>query len=373
MSNKKIGILTFHRATNYGALLQAYALQKVIDMMGLEVRVIDYRCRGVGKIFISLSGPSFSARFHRFLYNCFLLIQYPFRIKRRNVYTAFTEKYLNLSESNYKLSDEKWGCFVMGSDQVWNICLTGGFDKVFYGDFPVAKGTKKVGYAVSASENLQESMGNPQCLEALHNFDAIGCREKELLEAIKDKVSCPTELVLDPTLLGGIKVFDELATDKYKNEKPYLLVYQMNTSKDTEILSLANKLAEERGWDVREIPSILNYKKMLTQKGWKQWTTPVEFVDLFRNAQFVITTSFHGVAFSLIFNKPFYQYSINEKIDARADDLLRKVGLSERKIKKMEDIDLNKMVLIEWESVNAALEELRRQSLTFLKTSILGD
>ncbi len=370
MANRIIGILTFHRATNYGALLQAYALQKVIEMIGFEVRVIDYRCRGVGKYFISLDGASFFVRFRRLLYNCYLLVQYPFRYKRRKVYTAFTEKYLYLSEPNYYLSDEKWSCFVMGSDQVWNICLTGGFDKYFYGDFPVAQGTKKVGYAVSASENLQESMGNPQCLEALHNFDAIGCREKELLEIIKDKVSCPTGLVLDPTLLGGRKIFDELVTDKYKNVKPYLLVYQMNTSKNTEVLDLANKLAEERGWDVREIPSILNYKKMLTQKGWNQWTTPVEFVDLYRNAQFVITTSFHGVAFSLIFNKPFYQYSINDKIDARADDLLKKVGLEDRKIVNVQSYDDNKMMLIDWARVNASMKTLREQSMTFLKSNI---
>ena len=370
MLNKSIGILTFHRATNYGALLQAYALQKVIENMGHDVKIVDYRCGGVGQLFLSLEGPNFKVRFHRFLYNCLLLIQYPFRLRRRRVYTSFTDKYMKLSEANFDLLDEKWGCFVMGSDQVWNICLTGGFDKFYWGDFPVAKGTRKVGYAVSASENLQESMSNEQCQKALHNFNAIGCREQELLDIVKDKVTCPTSLVIDPTLLGGVSVFNELVTAKYKKAKPYILVYQMNTSKNEEVLALANNIAKERGWDVREIPSILNYKKMLSQKGWNQWTTPVEFVDLFRNAQFVITTSFHGVAFSLIFNKPFYQYSINEKIDARADDLLRKVGLSERKIFSNTVIDNDKIMNINWDSVNRLMDCMRQESLRFLKASI---
>lgn len=370
MSNKTIGILTFHRATNYGALLQTYALQKVIDNMGFDVKVIDYCCGGVGQLFLSLKGPNFKVRFHRFLYNCFLLIQYPFRLKRRKVYTAFTDKYMKLSEKDFNLSDEKWGCFVMGSDQVWNICLTGGFDRFYWGDFPVAKGTKKIGYAVSASENLQESMSNEQCQKALHNFNAIGCREQELLDMIKDKITCPTALVIDPTLLGSVSVFNELVTTKYKKAKPYILVYQMNTSKNTEVLALANKLAKERGWEVREIPSILNYKKMLTQKGWNQWTTPVDFVDLFRNAHFVITTSYHGLAFSLIFNKPFYQYSVNAKIDARADDLLRKVCLSDRKINSESIIDHRNLMNIDWNGVNRLLDGMRQDSLKFLKTSI---
>lgn len=370
MLNKSIGILTFHRATNYGALLQAYALQKVIENMGHDVNIVDYHCGGVGQLFLSLEGPSFKVRFHRFLYNCLLLIQYPFRLRRRRVYTSFTDKYMKLSEANFDLSDEKWECFVMGSDQVWNICLTGGFDKFYWGDFPVAKGTKKVGYAVSASENLQESMNNEQCQKALHNFDAIGCREQELLDIVKDKVTCPISLVIDPTLLGGVNVFNELVTAKYKKAKPYILVYQMNTSKNEEVLALANRIAKERGWDVREIPSVLNYKKMLLQKGWNQWTTPVEFVDLFRNAQFVITTSFHGVAFSLIFNKPFYQFSINEKIDARADDLLRKVGLSGRKINSDSVINNENLMNIDWDRVNELMDGLRQESLSFLKASI---
>lgn len=370
MLNKSIGIITFHRATNYGALLQTYALQKVIDNLGFDVKVIDYRCGGVGNLFLSLEGQTLKVRFHKFLYNCFLLIQYPFRLRRKKVYTAFTDEYIKLSGTDFNLSDEKWGCFVMGSDQVWNICLTGGFDKFYWGDFPVAKGTKKVGYAVSASENLQESMGDERCQNALKNFDAIGCREKELLDAIKDKVTCPTALVIDPTLLGGKPVFEDLKTDKFKKAKPYLLVYQMNTSKDLEIQSLAQKIAQERGWEVREIPSILNYKKMLSQKGWDQWTTPVEFVDLFRNAQFVITTSFHGVAFSLIFNKPFYQYSINEKIDARADDLLKKVGLSGRKIGSDSVKDKDNLMNIDWDGVNRLMDSMRQESLRFLKASI---
>ena len=111
MLNKSIGILTFHRATNYGALLQAYALQKVIENMGHDVKIVDYRCGGVGQLFLSLEGPNFKVRFHRFLYNCLLLIQYPFRLRRRKVYTTFTDKYMKLSEANFNLSDEKWGCF----------------------------------------------------------------------------------------------------------------------------------------------------------------------------------------------------------------------------------------------------------------------
>ena len=369
----KIGIFTFHRATNYGALLQAYALQKVINNLGYDVQIVDYKCGQVGKLFLSLDGPNFTTKFHQILYNCYLFLQLPFRLRRRNVYTGFTKKYMKLSNQDFNLSENEWGCFVMGSDQVWNICLTGGYDKYFYGEFPVAKGTRKVGYAVSASENLQESMGDVRCQNALKNFDAIGCREKELLDAIKDIVTCPTALVIDPTLLGGRPVFEGLKTDKYKKAKPYLLVYQMNTSKDLEIQSLAQKIAQEKGWDVREIPSILNYKKMMLQKGWNQWTTPVEFVDLFRNAQFVLTTSFHGLAFSLIFNRPFYQYSINEKIDARADDLLHNVGLTDRKIKDASDVNYNCLTTIDWDKANRALEELRNKSLAFLMASIKGE
>lgn len=368
--NKVVGILTFHRATNYGALLQAYALQQVIKELGHEVLIVDYRCGQVGKIFLSLRVSSFTRKLKRLAYNCYLLPQYPFLQKRRNIYTGFSDKYMNLSQKDFNLADERWSCFVMGSDQVWNIRLTNGFDKYFYGDFHVANGTRKIGYAVSASENLDQSMSNPQCQSALYNFDAIGCREAELLAIIKDKVSCPTALVLDPTLLGGKGVFNNLVTHKYKAVNPYILVYQMNTSKDTEIISLAHKIADNNGWDIMEIPSKLSYKKMLFKNEWHQWITPVEFVDLFRKAQFVITTSFHGVAFSLIYNKPFFLYSINKAIDARASYLLKSVNLLDRKIQKCEDVNVDDLFSINWEKTNEQLLKLRLESLNFLKNAL---
>lgn len=127
-------------------------------------------------------------------------------------------------------------------------------------------------------------------------------------------------------------------------------------------------IAKRNDWEIIELPSSINFSKMLFRPNkYMQWASPIDFVTLFRNAKFVVTTSFHGTAFSLLYNVPFYVISISKSVDSRAADLLSQLGLSRRLIKlPQEEIDYD----IDWESVNSKLDKLRLDSRKFLNDSI---
>ena len=366
----KIGIFTFHRASNYGAVLQAYALQEYLSSQGYETCVVDYVPPVMGKLFCSMKVKGIYSKLKRLAVNIIYLPHILLRIKRRNLFRRFADTYLNLSRKI--LSDNDildFDLFIIGSDQVWNVIFTGGVDRYYWGDFSTKKGAKKISYAASASENMNETFGSSSNIELLNNFDAISVREEELqsllLERMQDK---RIEKVLDPTLMAGREYFDNIKSKGFEVAKNYILVYQVIMSQNKAIQKFVADIAKRNDWEIIELPSSINFSKMLFRPNkYMQWASPIDFVTLFRNAKFVVTTSFHGTAFSLLYNVPFYVISISKSVDSRAADLLSQLGLSRRLIKlPQEEIDYD----IDWASVNSKLDKLRLDSRKFLNDSI---
>jgi len=363
----KVGILTFHRATNYGAVLQAYALIQYLINQGYDARIVDYKPKGMGILYAPINVPGFLKKIKRIMLNLLMLPSLLTRYKKREMFWKYINKVLPMTDIVLSSGDlPRMDAYIVGSDQVWSICFTGGIDNLYWGQFD-RNGAKLISYAGSAAENMGDSFYSNENAKLLESFDFISVREKELQGYLQTQIpNKKIEKVLDPTLMAGVDFFDELIADEVPLE--YVLVYQVIRTKDALISEYAKQIASRAGWDIVEIK---NSRLYICSQGKfsisKELQNPTQFVSLFKYAQFVITTSFHGTAFSLMFNRPFNVVSISDEVDSRAKDLLMQLNLTDRLV----SLPLNKVQKdVDWEGVNFKLQELRIPSREFLKKAL---
>ena len=356
----KIGILTFHCAHNYGAVLQTYGLQEFLKSCGHEVEIIDYRPRYLTRGYEAfplpaLGGASILRKFFRLgLWTLRLprsLAAVKMRSRRRDGFEKFISEKLQLSRERFSergnVPAARFDAIVFGSDQIWSPAHTQGGDAIFLGDFETPPTTRKIAYAASAGAGSATLGENPVFANALKNFDAISVREENLAESLRAKTPAKIETVLDPTLLAPRAVWETLATEsparaKMRGKK-YVLVYQV--SYDAAADEIARELAEQIGAEVVSIWA--GYGR--AGAGVLTAETPAEFVGWFRDAACVVSTSFHGTAFGLIFEKPLYYVGNGNAGENRPRQILSALGLEERyvsageKCPKFSEIKYDKM------------------------------
>lgn len=361
----KIGILTLHHAINYGAFLQCYALQEVLKSLGHNVSVIDYSPRFFKKDYAVANFDGFKSlslyrKLRRVLGIILLFIP---RIIRRVVFLKSIKSYLRIYGNSFSDIEETdisfYDVIVFGSDQIWNSKITRGFDSVFWGDFNFQG--KKITYAASAGddfsilENDIESFKN-----SLLNFSSISVRERRLEKFLIDKYNVPSETVLDPTLLLDDGKWSEFAGERRKNEK-YLLLYIVIPSPEAK--RIARKIAKELNLKIKEIFPSASPNPM----SWANAScSPSNFVRLFRDSQFVVTTSFHGTSFAINFHKEFYAVNTgmpNERILS----LLRLTGLEDRYINSADNVNVK---YIDFLLVNKKLQNEKIKSYSFIANSM---
>lgn len=363
----KIGIFTFHCAANYGAVLQTYCLQEVLKSMGHEVYIIDYRPKYLIEPYRTFSYDptsfdSFFAKCKGLLRACLVT---PIRWKRNRAFSRFIDSHLNLYQLNLNDESNDFDAFVFGSDQIWNPKITGGFDKVYFGDFPAAKGKKLIAYAASAGsisnfadENIDYFLSRLQC------FDKVFVREKTLAEYINQKSSITSEVVFDPVLLAGINVINKLAINKglYIIKNPYLLLFQLG--RNSSIANYAIELAKVKNLELVEI--ITSGESIFDSKI-KQTLSIDELLLYFKNASYIVAASFHGTVISLLFKKQFEVISRRKDIDERIVFLLESLGLYQRMVTlrsavKSPPIDYSKIIF------RYKYEQIK--NMTFLKDTL---
>ena len=357
----KVGILTFHRATNYGAILQAYALIQYLINQGYDAKIVDYKPKGMGILYAPINVPGFLKKIKRIVLNLLMLPSLLTRYKKREMFWKYINKVLPMTDIVLSSGDlPRMDAYIVGSDQVWSICFTGGIDNLYWGQFD-RNGAKLISYAGSAAENMGDSFYSNENAKLLESFELQGYLQTQIPNKKIEKV-------LDPTLMAGVDFFDELIADEVPLEKNYVLIYQVIRTKDALISEYAKQIASRAGWDIVEIK---NSRLYICSQGKfsisKKLQNPTQFVSLFKYAQFVITTSFHGTAFSLMFNRPFNVVSISDEVDSRAKDLLMQLNLTDRLV----SLPLNKVQKdVDWEGVNFKLQELRIPSREFLKKAL---
>ena len=368
----KVGILTFHRATNYGAILQAYALAFYLKSIGHTVSFVDYKPASMALLYAPLDLPGVWRKLRRVVLNILLLPSLMKRWKKRKMFWEYVESNFLLTSKVHVSSDlPRFDAYVVGSDQVWSVCFTGGVDPFYWGQFDT-QGAKLISYAGSAAENMDESFTTNDNARLLNVFDEISVREDELLKHLQKSLpNKRVEKVLDPTLMAGCACFEDLIKNEDPIETAYVLVYQVIRTKNDLIQQYAKQIAEQNScdiWEIKDSRLFVNSDGKISIS--KNMIDPTQFVTLFKYAKFIITTSFHGTAFSLLFEKPFNVVSISPEVDSRAKDILHHLDLDDRLI---ELPCKDKQTGIDWTRVNSVLCELRYPSRDFLKRSLDGD
>lgn len=356
--NVKVGIITFHNAINYGALLQTYALQKSITNMGYEAEIINYSNSNIDKI---RKKPCWKQYRNPFNYHNDKLI-YEVEIvkekKLRDFLNARINKTEKINRENITKVSSKFDVVFTGSDQVWNDSITD-FDDTYYLDFVPAE--KRCSYAASIGKEIIPAENVPRMQKLLSNYHAISVREETAKEALKTQMGILATRVLDPTLLISEREYEKLARKPVK--KRYVLLYMLLYSES--LVQSAKKMAKEKGVPVfginssgKRIKGIVDY----SDAGIEEW------LGLFLNAEFVFTNSFHGTAFSINFNKQFNVELPPARIQAssRVKDILKIFDLEKQVIENGE----TKSNIINYELVNRILSTEREKSRKFLLNAI---
>jgi len=355
----KIGILTFHCPHNYGAVLQAYALQEKLKSMGHEVEIIDYRPDYLLSPYSAFSIRNNKSRNPIYLFRRFVesILTFYTKIKRRKVFKEFIHNKLDLSEDVSGIIPNYYDLYILGSDQIWNFSLTRGFDKVYYGFFKTFKASKKITYAASFGKAIIKEKEMKSLEVALKNFDGISLREKESIPLLKSITKSEIVNVLDPTLIADISTWNNIALKPFIRKK-YVLVYQVTIDKQTRII--ADYVAKQINATIVEIPAWVTFQYLSNNQ---LTTSPEQFLGWIKYADCIITSSFHGTAFSILFNKPFYTVNLNDGSENRPKNLLEDLGLTKRLINKNSFPEYES---IDFQDANKKLDILRQYSINYL-------
>lgn len=325
----KIGILTFHRAHNYGAVLQCYALIQYLKSFGHNVYVIDYSSEYVQSCYKLIDFQRIKSK------NPIKLISklikeirlYPIRKSRAEKFDAYVDKYFQLLSLS---CIDDLDVIIVGSDQVWNTRLTHGFDKYYWGNFIRNKNIRLISYAASIEE-FWEQEKNKDAIKLLSDFDSISVREENAMILLQKLMpQKEISLCVDPTLLIPANIWNRIAEMPEISER-YLLVYQVRNSEKT--VSIAQKIAKKLSLSIVYLSaSVLGNNSKVSR-----YASPEQYLGLFKNASFVVCTSFHGTVFSLVYEKPFVSIRLNDGRDSRVETLLSKCNGLDHFISKYDD------------------------------------
>lgn len=359
----RIAILTLPLHTNYGGILQAYALQTVLERMGHSVEVID-RNRDPG-VDISLS-----VRLKRFL------LQHVFNQniekvsaierflieKKENKYIwEFIDKYIKRKEifSLQQIQQNEFDAIVVGSDQVWRRdYFMNSYSNASDAFLAFAKGWKIKRIAYAPSLGINEWNYTPEetaeIKGLLSTFDLITVREGDGVELFRKELQISPEQVLDPTLLLSKNDYELLCVRKNKENKGGLFCYILDYSdKKRELIELVSLKT--------------NLKPFSPIQELKKRRIPVEeWISCFSQAEFIVTDSFHGCVFSVIFGKPFIVYENRERGNSRFYTLLEILGLKDRLVNDINYFDMN-LITSDMETAQDRVDKFKIKSMDLLR------
>lgn len=346
----KVGILTFHRANNYGAVLQCYALQTYLTKIGLDVDVINYKQPAIEKTYSTFSKALFCEKILHPLDLLKYLNNVPNRFIRNYKFSKFRNNLLHISRVFNPNELFPYDIVFHGSDQIWNPKLTGNIlDRIYLGFYKQNVNGKKIAYAVSfENKQISNELASVYNL-GIKNFDAISLREHSLKVLLAPFTDMELRTTVDPTLLLSRKDYDTIA-ENVDEKHPYVLVYAVGPKKLA--LEIAYRIAEERNLKVVDITNMN--------------ITPNKFIGYFKYASFVVAVSFHGTIFSLIYKRNFYTVATGQTSDVRYHDLLNNMQLGSRCINCIPD----KITDVDYTSFESNLNKYIKSSKEFIKTNL---
>lgn len=338
-----VGIATFHKSINNGSVLQAWALQQFLMSYGYQNEVINYKPKYYDDLYSYFNSWT---SIRNIIKNIPKLLYYPMVKMQRESYYSFRTTELIESKatyfhnSNFEKLNEEYDAIICGSDQIWNIRIKD-CDPFYF--LPIKHRAKKIAYAASINnaDFLSSELAN-QYRMWINDFDYISIREQSGAERVKELLPYkPVHVMPDPTLLLEKKVYGNLISKRIVNE-PYVFLYCVAYREST--IEAAVEISKKLNLPVYTMisgkslsPYFLVIKNGI--KVIKSHNGPKDFINYIQYADFVITNSFHGTAFSIIFEKEFI--SINDigvdgnyRNDKRLTNILKEFNLLCRFVKK---------------------------------------
>lgn len=377
---QKVALITLHTVSNYGSCLQTYATQRLIESLGREVEVVDYyRADNLPEYAVEKAFQGRRMRSLRGLWEKAPWLKRAASVpmgaivaRQRRPFEEFRSSHLNLTRM-YRSADElrleppEADVYCTGSDQVWNSVWNNGFEAPYYLDF-APEGKPRIAFAASIGREEVDEWEKPLMREALSRYKAISMRESSGVDVLRGLGFGDAKLVLDPTLMLGRDEWAGVARMPRGVKRPYLLVYQLNKSK--EFVGYVEAMAARYGLDVVKV----SYGVYDVMRSAKTLIAPSveEFVGLFLNASYVVTDSFHATAYSLNFGVPFTAIA-PERFSTRIASVLALTGTEDRMLADMSDTAMYERP-VDFGRAQGALGAMRAESLSFLKGALdLGD
>lgn len=382
MKKKKIGIVTILKVNNYGAELQAYATQKVLQLIGYDAEIIDYLFyKNPKHKRTKMSAPTARISIRKHLAERIYPILAHWKSRHyRNAQNERNAKFEEFHRENTRLSvcydtlDElksaklDYDILMTGSDQVWNPGIYSSLDPYLlrFGD----KKTRRVAYASSFGVSCVPDDVKTYYKESLRRYSSIGIREDKAVELVRNLSGRDASLVLDPTLLLNNDQWIEVAKPvDGMPDKPYILIYEL--SEVPYIKMLAQYISSQTGMPIVRLCKNAspedneNEIKNVIDAG------PAEFLYLFAKAGYVVTNSFHGTAFSINFGKQFYTViPLGKSNNSRQRSLLKLMCCEDRML--VEGSQMPNITEVDISIVDKRLVEERQKSINFLKYAIEG-
>ena len=365
----KVGILTFHRAHNCGAMLQNYALQTVLARMGVEAKTIDFNDIGEERRFSGLSGLTVKQHLRRLINFFFSIGFFDSRLARFN---RFRQKFLNCTDWVFNQNSfPEFDYYIVGSDQVFQPNLTKQYCEAFL--LKNVSPEKRISYAASFGYDTLPEEFRTLYVKCLSRFKAVSVREDTGKNIIHNelKLDIPVETVLDPTLLLDAGDYDKIET-KFQTPDRYVLVYSIGGAEE-KLRKVAKTIADKKGIQVVYVNACrrhyfdIPFSDLIT-------TSPDRLVYLIRHAEYVVTTSFHGVAFSLVYKRQFSAILPGDsKVAGRIPALLKSIGILSRALSDKTSLDAFVALSeskIDYLEVDRCLQRLQIASIDFLKKAL---
>lgn len=354
----KVGILTQPLRNNYGGILQNWALQHALIGLGHEPITIDAHMKYPLKAYL--------IELAQWLYNyCFkgVKLDFPHRYNARRTFRLtgkFVEKNIIKTKplNRYKegiIDEYGIDCVIVGSDQVWRPKFNLEIENMFL-DFLKDRDLKKIAYAASFGSNEWEysSSLTEKCSSLIKQFDAVSVREASGVDLCKKYFDVDATHVLDPTLLVQREEYETLCKRVPRKNESYLAVYCLDVTEGKK--RLFNRIAERFNLKCRIFSADQDVKLSLPQ-----------WLAMFRDASMVVTDSFHGTVFSILFKKQFYSLINNARGNARVASLLdQQLELGSQII----DEDSTSFSVVDYEQVDEKLAALRQKSIQFLSENL---
>ncbi|HMM16334.1 MAG TPA: polysaccharide pyruvyl transferase family protein [Petrimonas sp.] len=380
----KIGILTQPLHNNYGGLLQNYALQTVLKNMGHEVWTVD---RSIA-IPAYLKWASVAKRFILHLSNKHVKVRVWMNKKERDAISVNTRQFINqyirttekvLTTSQLEKIDKayKFDAYVVGSDQVWRPAYSPNIYDFFLG-FVKHENLKRIAYSASFGVDEWEfsEKQTQVCAELAKKFDAISVRENMGIKLCSNYLDMNAIQVLDPTLLLNTSDYLELVKIKKTHKsKGKMFVYILDKDKEKEnLVSLLSDITKLESFETMpEINATKHFSKIKNIDLNKCVYPPVEqWVRSFLDAEFIVTDSFHGTVFSILFEKPFIVIGNKERGLSRFNSLLELFGLEDRLVFENDYKNISSLIekKINYSSVVHILNSKRKEGLNFLQRNL---